>query len=114
MVCLVIAGFARSFFFTGTNALGYADIEDAQASQATSMSSVLQQISLALGVAFAATILEASSYLSGEHLQLADFHTAFTIVAVVSLLAIVPLIAMDRRAGSAVSGHRDKASLPAE
>lgn len=114
MIVLVTAGFARSFFFTGTNALGYSDIDDAQASQATSMASVLQQISLALGVAFAATILEVSSYMSGAHLQLADFHTAFMVVAAVSLLAIIPLIAMDRNAGAAVSGHREKTSQPAE
>ena len=113
MIFLVTAGFARSFFFTGTNALSYSDIDDSQASQATSMASVLQQISLALGVAFAATILEVSSYISGSHLQLADFHMAFMIVAIVSLVAIAPLIAMDRSAGAAVSGHRGKAS-PAE
>jgi EmrB/QacA subfamily drug resistance transporter len=114
MIFLVTAGFARSFFFTGTNALGYSDIEDAQASQATSMASVLQQISLALGVAFAATILEVSSFMSGAHLQLSDFHTAFMVVAAVSLIAIFPLITMDRSAGAAVSGHRGKASQAAE
>ena len=56
MIFLVTAGFARSFFFTGINSLGYSEIDDSQASQATSMSSVLQQISLALGVAVAAAI----------------------------------------------------------
>lgn len=114
MTFLVTAGFARSFFFTGTNALSYSDIDDANASQATSMASVLQQISLALGVAFAATILEVSSFLSGTHLQLSDFHTAFIVVAAVSLLAALPLMAMDRSAGASVSGHRGKASQPAE
>ncbi len=114
MIFLVTAGFARSFFFTGTNALSYSDIADSQASQATSMASVLQQISLALGVAFAATILEVSGFISGAHLQLADFHHAFVIVALVSLFAIVPLIAMDRSAGDAVSGHRRKIEQPAE
>ncbi len=114
MIFLVTAGFARSFFFTGSNALSYSDIEDSQASQATSMASVLQQISLALGVAFAASILEVSSMMSGTHLQLADFHIAFTIVALVSLFAIVPIIRMDAQAGAAVSGHRGKVSQPAE
>lgn len=66
------------------------------------MASVLQQISLALGVAFAASILEVSSMMSGTHLQLADFHIAFTIVALVSLFAIVPIIRMDAQAGAAV------------
>lgn len=113
MIFLVTAGFARSFFFTGSNALSYSDIEDSQASQATSMASVLQQISLALGVAFAASILEVSSMMSGTHLRTADFHIAFTIVALVSLFAIVPIIRMDGNAGAAVSGHRGKVSQPA-
>jgi len=102
---LVMSGLCRSFFFTGSNALSYSEIDDAQASQATSIASVLQQVSLALGVAFAAFILEASSVLSGSHLQLADFHLAFFIVAGVSLFAVVPLLGLRRDAGSAVSGH---------
>jgi MFS family permease len=110
MVFLVVSGFARSFFFTGSNALSYADIDDSNASQATSMASVLQQISLALGVAFAAAILEVSSLISGEHLQVSDFHTAFFTVAIVSLLAILPLLSMDKNAGAAVSGHGMKSS----
>ncbi|WP_296097667.1 MFS transporter [uncultured Agrobacterium sp.] len=114
MICLVTAGFARSFFFTGTNALSYSDIDDRQASQATSMASVLQQISLALGVAFAASILEVSAYFSGRHLELANFHLAFMVVALVSLFATLPLMAMDKGAGSEVSGHRRKVSQPAE
>src|SRR5690606_16741998 len=55
---LLIAGFARSFFFTSVNALSFADIPDEDASKATSMTAVLQQISLALGVAVAGSILE--------------------------------------------------------
>ena len=108
MIMLVTAGFARSFFFTGTNALSYSDIDNTQASQATSMASVLQQISLALGVAFAAAILEVSAMMSGTHLQLSDFHLAFAIVAAVSLFSVIPLLRMDRDAGSEVSGHRIK------
>jgi EmrB/QacA subfamily drug resistance transporter len=105
---LVVSGFARSFFFTGSNALSYSEIDNNQASQATSMSSVLQQISLALGVAFAATILEVSAALTGSHLQLADFHLAFVIVAAFSLLALIPLFRLDKNAGEAISGHRPK------
>ncbi|HEX2146307.1 MAG TPA: MDR family MFS transporter [Pseudorhizobium sp.] len=103
---LVMSGLCRSFFFTGSNALSYSEIDDAQASQATSIASVLQQVSLAFGVAFAAVILEMSSLLSGSHLQLADFHLAFFLVAGLSLLAILPLIRLEPDAGAAVSGHR--------
>jgi EmrB/QacA subfamily drug resistance transporter len=106
VVFLFLSGLCRSFFFTGANALSYSEISDAQASQATSMASVLQQVSLALGVAFAAFILEASSAISGTHLQLADFHLAFFLVAGLSLLAMVPLLKLDAMAGAAVSGFR--------
>lgn len=111
---LFASGLARSLFFTGINALGYSEIGDEEASQATSMSSVMQQISLALGVAFAALVLEASSYLSGTHLQLSDFHLAFFIVSAISLCAILPVFGLQPHTGSAVSGHRRFSKEPAE
>ena len=103
---LLLAGFTRSFFFTGVNALGYADIPDETASQATSMSSVAQQVSLALGVAFAAVILEGASSLRGGPLQVSDFHLAFFMVAAFSLAGMLPFLGLDKRIGAAVSGHR--------
>jgi EmrB/QacA subfamily drug resistance transporter len=111
---LLVGGLCRSFFFTGSNALSYSEISDAQASQATSIASVLQQVSLALGVAFAAFILEASSAISGTHLQLADFHLAFFLVAALSLFSILPLIKLDPMAGAAVSGYRRRGTVKSE
>jgi EmrB/QacA subfamily drug resistance transporter len=111
---LLLGGFCRSFFFTGSNALSYSEISDQQASQATSIASVLQQVSLALGVAFAAFILEVSSVISGTHLQLADFHLAFFLVAGVSLCSILPLLRLDPMAGSVVSGQRGRGKLQTE
>ena len=111
---LFASGLARSLFFTGANALSYSDIGDDEASQATSTGSVIQQVSLALGVAFAALVLETSSYISGTHLQLADFHLAFVIVSAISLCAIIPILALDPRAGASVSGHRGKRDNQAE
>jgi hypothetical protein len=60
---------------------------------------------MALGVAFAAFILEASAAVTGTHLQLFDFHLAFFLVAALSLLAIMPLLRLDPMTGAAVSGH---------
>lgn len=111
---LFASGLARSLFFTGVNALGYSEIGDEEASQATSISSVMQQVSLALGVAFAALVLETSSYLSGTHLQLQDFHLAFFIVSGISLLACLPVMALHPQAGASVSGHRRPAKQAAE
>ncbi|MBP1850516.1 MFS transporter [Rhizobium halophytocola] len=115
---LGFSGFFRSFFFTGTNALGYADISNAEASQATSIASVLQQMSLAIGVACAAFILEACEYVSGESLTVGNFHIAFAVVATLSLLAVIPYLRLPRDAGSDVSGHRrpidSQAEVPAK
>ncbi len=59
------AGFFRSLFFTSANALVFADIDDAQASQATAIAAVSQQVSIALGVAVAGVVLEAYARWSG-------------------------------------------------
>ena len=65
ILVLIGSGLLRSLFFTSTNALVFADIEDKDASQATSISAVSQQISVALGVAVAGIILEAFIYITG-------------------------------------------------
>lgn len=103
---MLSAGFARSFFFTGVNALSYAEIPDDRASQATSMSSVVQQVSLALGVALAALVLETGAALRGGPLTVEDFHIAFFVVSALSLAAILPFLGLDKATGAEVSGHR--------
>ncbi|MHC1549922.1 DHA2 family efflux MFS transporter permease subunit [Phyllobacterium sp. K27] len=117
MILLLLAGgFFRSLFFTGTNALAYADIPNEQTSQATPISSVAQQISIALGVAVAGGILEISTKLHGGPLQLSDFHMAFFIVAAISGLACLSFRGLKADAGAEVSGHRPliKVESPAE
>src|SRR5690606_4300763 len=65
---LIAAGFLRSLFFTSTNALVFADIAEKDASQATALAAVTQQISIALGVAIGGGILEATVHLTGTPL----------------------------------------------
>jgi EmrB/QacA subfamily drug resistance transporter len=103
---LVGSGFLRSLFFTSTNALVFADIDEKDASQATAISAVSQQISLALGVAIAGIILEAFTYVTTEPLGLQAFSTAFVIVAALTAFAAVPFLRLAPDAGSSVSGHR--------
>ncbi|WP_275791028.1 DHA2 family efflux MFS transporter permease subunit [Pararhizobium gei] len=106
MIALLLAGFARSFFFTSVNALAFADIPDSQASRATAMTAVLQQMSLALGVAVAGGILEIETAWTGSTLELQDFQLAFMLISAITLTAIIPLIRMSKTAGASVSGHR--------
>jgi hypothetical protein len=105
---LILGGLVRSTFFTGINALGYADIEEHEASQATAITAVSQQLSIAFGVALAGGVLELSSSINGTELSLGDFHLAWFIVAGVAALSALPFLRMPPDAGSAVSGHQVK------
>jgi len=106
MIALVLGGLLRSMFFTGTNALSYADISDTEASQATAINAVAQQLSIALGVAAAGAILEISGATSGGELGLDDFHLAFFAVAIISAVGVIQFIRLPANAGQDVSGHR--------
>lgn len=87
LIALLFGGFLRSMFFTGVNTLGFAEIPDEKTSQATPLSAVAQQVSIAMGVALAGIVLELSTTIRGTTLQIADFHIAFYVVGAVSMLA---------------------------
>jgi Na+/melibiose symporter-like transporter len=102
---LFLTGFVRSFFFTGINILGFADIESERTGQAAALNAVFQQISGALGVAFAGIVLEVYGLASGEPLGVSSFHIAFLGVAALNLITVLPIARLRPGAGSAVSGH---------
>ncbi|UYN99827.1 MAG: MFS transporter [Devosia sp.] len=106
MLILLVGGVLRSMFFTGSNAIGYADISDEEASQATAIVAVAQQISVAFGVAVAGAVLEISSSMTGGHLSLFNFQIAFFTVGGLSALAGLIYWFLPADAGSNVSGHR--------
>ena len=106
MAILLAGGVLRSIFFTGSNAIGYADVSDEEASQATAIVAVAQQLSVAFGVAVAGAILELTSALSGGHLTLVNFQIAFFIVGGLSALAGVVYFRLPHDAGNNVSGHK--------
>ncbi len=99
LIALLFGGFLRSMFFTGVNALGFAEIPDDKTSQATPISAVAQQVSIAMGVALAGVILELSTIIRGSVLQLQDFHIAFYIVGAISALAFFSFVKLKPEAG---------------
>jgi EmrB/QacA subfamily drug resistance transporter len=109
MLAVILAGgFIRSMFFTGINALAYAEIPSEQTSKATPIAAVAQQLNVALGVALAGGILEVQVKLHGGALTLSDFHIAFFIVAAVSACATLWFLRLPPDAGNAVSGHKGR------
>ena len=103
---LVAAGFSRSLFFTANNALVFAEIDDRQASQATAIAAVAQQVSIAIGVAVAGLFLEAHRMATGEEASLSAFFIAFLGIGALAALSVLPILRLAPEAGRAVSGHK--------
>jgi len=103
---LLTGGFFRSLQFTAYNTLAYAEIPRERMSAATSLYSTIQQLSLTLGIAVGAAILEVASAL-GHHGEptLGDFSLGFLGVAAISGLAAPVSLLMPRDAGDEMSGH---------
>ena len=106
MAVLLAGGVLRSVFFTGSNALGYADVSDEETSQATAIVAVCQQLSVAFGVAVAGAILEVTRHYTGGQLSLLNFQIAFFAVGGLSALASLVYLTLPKNAGADVSGHR--------
>lgn len=106
IAAIFLGGFIRSMFFTGINALAYADISSEDVSKATPIAAVAQQLCIALGVAFAGGILELQTAWHGGPLVLGDFHIAFFVIALVSAAAVFWFVRLPPDAGASVSGHK--------
>jgi EmrB/QacA subfamily drug resistance transporter len=116
MALLLIGGFFRSLQFTALNSLTYADIAAPQMSAATSMSSMVQQMTNGVGIAFAAIALHLFHVWNGGGdgpLSVLDFHEAFIAIALLSLLSVFSFRRLDRNAGADVTGHCPRATAQA-
>jgi len=105
LVLLVITGFFQSVFWTGTNAFTFADIDDRDAGQATAISQVSIQLTLASGVALGGGVLEGARLLHGGEPVLGDFHVAFYVIAAVALVSTFMFLRLSKTAGSHLTRH---------
>ena len=83
---LAVSGFVRSMHFTACNALIYADVERDQVSAAATLSTVIQQVSMSLGVSFGGLLLHLAR--GGAALTPDRFVTPFVAIGLRSLLAV--------------------------
>src|SRR6201991_3985191 len=88
--CVVlVGGIFPSLQFTSLNSLAYADIESRDVGRATGVSSVIQQLSLGLGVTIAGIVLQISHAVQGHKaIVFADFWPAFLAVGLFSFASI--------------------------
>jgi EmrB/QacA subfamily drug resistance transporter len=103
---LLIGGFFRSLQFTSLNAVAYADVPQSAMSRASSFSSVSQQLSGSVGIAFAAIVLQSMQTYRGNHtIEIVDFRVAFVLVALLTASSVLMNLRLARDAGNEVSGY---------
>jgi len=108
---LLMSGFFRSLQFTAFNSLSYADISPAGLSQATSFASAAHQLSLAIGVAIAALILETSQIARGDNAILAgDFISAFLVIGGISMVSALAFLPLPGNAGAELTAKASPAT----
>lgn len=103
---VLLGGFFPSLQFTCLNALAYADIKDQDAGAATSLASVVQQLSLGMGVVIAGLVIQMTNMVSGHAtLMASDFWPAFLIIGMFSVLSVPMMRQLPPNAGMGLTKH---------
>jgi EmrB/QacA subfamily drug resistance transporter len=106
---LFAGGLFRSMQFTSLNTVGFADIEESQLSDASTLSSMIQQMTIGMGIAVGAIALRLAGALHSTNagsLTAGDFRIAFALVGMIALIAVIDSFSLASNAGAEVSGHR--------
>ena len=111
---LLVGGFFRSLEYTSLNTIAYADMDRAQMSRATSLVAVSQQLSISVGVAIGAALVDLTLRWRGQGvITAADFQPAWIVVSLISATSAFLFWNMPADAGAEVS-RRPAASGPTE
>jgi MFS family permease len=105
---VMIFGVGRSVQFMTTNALTYADTLANKLSRSTSLGGVIQQLTVSFGVSIAATLLALIAG-PGNLPSVADFHLAFLLVALITLVSAPGFLLLAPSDGAHVSRNKAKA-----
>jgi EmrB/QacA subfamily drug resistance transporter len=108
---LVLSGVFRSIGFTAYNTIVFADVPAAEMSNANTLSSTIQQLTMGLGVAIGAIALQLGTHVLGSGAApRSPFAVAFLIIAALPLLAVIEAIRLERQAGAAIAQPQTAAS----
>lgn len=106
MGVLLVSGCFRSLQFTSLNAISYAEVDQARMGQASSLSGMMQQFSLALGVAIGGYALQVAGALTGnDYADAGNFGWAFLTVGTISALSAWVMFRLPRDAGAEMAGR---------
>jgi len=114
VILLGLSGFVRSMHFTSSNALAYADVSKKRVSQASTLSTVTQQVSMSLGVSFGGLLLHLARGHGAGVLTPANFVVPFLVVGLTSILAAPFYMRLPADAGAEIGGRpKPASSVPA-
>ena len=105
VLLFAVGGFFRSMQFTSINTIAFADVPQSAVSRATTLSTVVQQVGLALGISFGALVLHLTRG-AGGLLTPDRFTLPFIAVGAVTLIAGPFYQTLSADAGANVSGHK--------
>jgi MFS family permease len=106
IVLLVLSGVFRSVGFSAYNSLQFADVDPSQMADANTLSSTLQQVAAALGVAVGAVTVRLAGSVLGPGAEPAlPYAAAFGVLAVLMLWPLVEAVRLHRRAGEEVAAR---------
>jgi EmrB/QacA subfamily drug resistance transporter len=105
-IFLLIGGFFRSLQFTALNTVAYAEIPESLLSRANTLYNMMQQLSLSMGVALGAFLLDLT-LIWHKHATLGpqDFWPAYVGVGVLTAVSLISFLPMPEDAGAEISGH---------
>ncbi|HLX03208.1 MAG TPA: MFS transporter [Trinickia sp.] len=102
-VVLLFGGLFNSLAMVTLNTLGYSDMPKPRMSRATALSSMMQQLSVSLGVAFGASLVALTAHLHGgstAHLAARDFSPAFVVVGAMTLCSLLFFVRLSHEEGA--------------
>jgi len=105
---LLASGLLRSLQFTSLNALVYAEVGEDRLAQASSVATMTQQLSTAMGVTIGSYALAMASTLTGTPMTaVVNFGIAFLAMGLVSAAASLAFAKLAPEAGAEMAGHAE-------
>ena len=106
LLILFLGGAGRSMELTSLTTLGFADLPPALAASGTTFATMVQQMTVSLGVSIAALVLHVTGGSGAGHAAHGNFKAAFCVMSALALVSVVAFARLPAEAGSAVSGFR--------
>jgi EmrB/QacA subfamily drug resistance transporter len=112
---LLMSGCCRSLQFTSLNAITFADVDSKRMGQASSLSGMLQQLALSLGVAIGGYSLEIFGAIADRPATaLPNFYWSFVVVALIQATSAWWAWRLPRHAGAEMAGRTRTARQAAD